>query len=77
MSATTSTLKGFGYEVQCAMHRTRVVGRVVEMSDYHFGKCLDSRDATCADHWYVEIHYTEFEFPGDEHVRPNPPRPAG
>lgn len=75
MPAVVSTLTGFSYEVQCSMHQCRVFGRVTELGADR-GKCQDSRSDSCASWWYVEIHYREFQKPGDEHGTDHP-RPAG
>jgi hypothetical protein len=71
MPTATSTIQGFDYKVMCAMHHAAVVGRVLELGADR-GKCLDSRDDKCHEYWYVEVQFTDFQYPGED-PRAEPP----
>ena len=69
MPGFTARIKDFRCEVRCALHHAVVVGAVLELGLDH-GKCLKTRHNSCQAWWYVEGTYVDFDFPGDEHVRP-------
>lgn len=72
MPGFVAQINGLDFKVMCALHRSPVVGPVLELGEDH-GKCLDTRDHSCSYMWYVEGTYKDFELPEHWHVSDPPP----